>query len=153
MTKSIIQAGQASDSAVSEEQEANTSVQIDYGLQELIFFTEEFRQVLSIPEITKNLKIVIAPVSDDGLRTWFLHADTALGYVVVRWIGNGMIKIEVDTVLQDLENSTQGPFELDCFDFAAAWIKNLATKLATIETFWGWIQVVDAAEARSKRLG
>lgn len=147
------QQGQAGASAVTDEEQPERIVQIDYDLAEVISLTSALTRLVAVREITEPLYVEIDLVSNYGLRVCFCAADLPLGYVVVRSPGDGSIDIEADTVLQDLENRSQGRFHLDCFEFAAAWIRSMGIALANLEKSWGWDQVIDAAAARSKRLG
>lgn len=125
---------------------------MDHDLGEVIFLAKALSQVLSIPEITNPLYVVIDLVSSYGLRACFFMADLELGYVVIRSPGNGSLDITADTVLQDLEHRSRSEFYVDDFDFAAAWIRNLGVTLAQLEQSWGYTRVLNAAEARLKRL-
>ncbi len=147
------QQGQAGAIAVADEQQPEKIVRIGYYLEELIAWTKALACAVAVREITDPLYVEIDLASNHGLRVCFSASDLPLGYAVVRLVGNGSIEIEVDTVLQDLENRSQGRFELDRFELAAAWIKSLGITLANLEKFWGWDQIIDAAAARLKRLG
>lgn len=109
-------------------------------------------RVVSVPEITQTLDVMIDLAPDYGLRACFSMAGRPWGYVVLRAPGDGSIFIEADTVIQDLEHRSQSRFHVDSFGYAAAWIRNLGLALANLDQSWGCSQVDEAAEARLQRL-
>lgn len=151
MKNTITQSDQSGAIVVADEQRSET-VRMDFDLEELISLATALSRVLSIPEITNPLYVMISLESNYGLRARFAMADLELGFVVIHSHGDGSIMIEADTVLQDLEHHGQCQFEVDNFGYAAAWIRSLGLTLANLDQSWGSTQVVDAAEARLRRL-
>lgn len=136
--------------AVADVNPNRTTVEID-DPDSLVASTNALVRALALPEIGTLLSIVIQ-VETDHLRVCFEMFDREIGCVVLRSPGDGSCYLVADTLLQELENRSSSEFECQCFDWALAWIRQLALTLANLDKTWSCIHVHDAAKERLRRL-